>query len=137
MSRSQTRDIAELLQSHGVSPTRQRMAVGEVLLSAPRHLCADQVREALDEDGQRVSKATVYNTLNLFVERGLAREVIVDPSRVFYDSTVHPHHHLYDTETGELVDLDSAAIAVDLRDALPPEVEVTGVEVIVRVRGRS
>ena len=108
-----------------------------MLLSAPRHLSADQVRAAPTEAGHRVSKATVYNTLNLFVERGLAREVIVDPSRVFYDSTVEPHHHLYNTDSGELVDLDGDAVAVDLKDALPPEVEVEGVEVIVRVRSRS
>ena len=55
--------------------------------------------------GSRVSKATVYNTLNLFCERGLLRTVDVDPSRQYYDSSIESHHHFYNVDTGELIDI--------------------------------
>lgn len=55
------------------------------------------------------SKATVYNTLNLFRDRGLIREVIVDPKRVFYDPNTEPHQHLYSVDTGEITDIAAAA----------------------------
>ena len=67
MSRS---DILDLLNEHHVLPTPQRMEVAEVLLSRPQHLSAEQILERLKAAGSRVSKATVYNTLNLFGERG-------------------------------------------------------------------
>ena len=58
------------------------------------------------------SKATVYNTLNLFLEKKLIREVIVDPSKVFYDPNTAPHHHFYNVDTGELTDIEAEAIAI-------------------------
>ena len=78
--------------------------------------------------GSRVSKATVYNTLNLFCERGLLRTVDVDPTRQYYDSSTGAHHHFYNVDTGELTDipLDSVTLRVDT--ALPPGTEQAGVE---------
>jgi DNA-binding transcriptional ArsR family regulator len=74
-------DILSLFDKHGVLPTPQRLEVAEVLLARPQHLSADQILERLKDGGSRVSKATVYNTLNLFSDRGLVREVMVDPVR--------------------------------------------------------
>ena len=74
-------DILKKLEQHRVTATPQRLEVAEVLLERPQHLSADQIIERLKDNGSRVSKATVYNTLNLFLEKKLIREVIVDPSR--------------------------------------------------------
>ena len=62
------------------------------------------------------------------------REVIVDPSRVFYDSNTRPHHHLYEVTTGRLEDIDPAVVSVASLPALPPGTVVEAVEVVVRVR---
>lgn len=85
--------------------------------------------------GSRVSKATVYNTLNLFCDKGLLRTVNVDPSRQFYDPTVHSHHHFYNVDTGELTDIPQDAISLDVGTPLPTGTEEAGVEVVIRVRG--
>ena len=127
-------EINTLLSERDISPTRQRMAIGRVLLAGPTHMSADQVRAEVRDAGCEVSKATVYNTLNLFVEQGLVREVIVDPERVFYDSTTHPHHHIYCMDTGTLVDLDADQVQVTGIPSLPEGTELAGVEVVVRVR---
>lgn len=130
-------DIAGLLKSHGVMPTQQRMQIARVLFSCDQHASADQILQRVNEGSSHVSKATVYNTLGLFVRKGLVREVIVDPTRVFYDSNTSQHHHFYNVDTGELIDIHSDSLAVD-SIASPPEGTVTdGVEVIIRIRNAS
>jgi Fur family transcriptional regulator, iron response regulator len=98
-------------------------------------LSAEQVIGAIRATGLRISKATVYNTLNLFCERGLLRAVDVDPTRQYYDSSTGPHHHFYNIDTGELTDIPLESVALNVETALPPGTEQSGVEVVVRVRG--
>ncbi len=80
------------------------------------------------------SKATVYNTLNLFVQKKLIREVIVDPNKVLYDPNTAPHHHFYDIASGRLTDIDANAIALVGLPPLPNGMVADGVDVIVRIR---
>ena len=126
--------IAELLQAKSIQPTQQRLEIAQILFARPQHMCAEDVLAAVKHAGSTVSKATVYNTLGLFADKGLVREVIVDPTRVFYDSNTGPHHHFYNVDTGELTDIGEHQVAIaDLPD-LPPGTEADGVEVIIRVR---
>ena len=134
MSRS---DLMALLKRHGVLPTPQRVEVAEVLLERPQHLSADQIIDRLREADSRVSKATVYNTLKLFSEKALVKEVNVDPSRKFYDSTTHPHHHFYHVDSGELSDIPADQISIRSLPDLPEGTEQEGVEVLIRVRDRK
>ena len=129
-------EISRRLVEHGVLPTAQRIDVGLVILSKPQHLSADQIIAAIRGTGSRVSKATVYNTLNLFCERGLLRTVEVDPTRQYYDSTIDGHHHFYNVDTGEITDIPLDAISLNVGAALPAGTEQAGVEVVIRVRGR-
>jgi Fur family transcriptional regulator, iron response regulator len=127
-------DVAELLTGRGVLPTAQRIAVALVILARPQHLSADQIIAGIREAGARVSKATVYNTINLFRERGLLRTVEVDPTRQFYDSSIGAHHHFYNVDTGELTDIPIDAVTLNVHAALPPGTEQAGVDVVIRVR---
>ena len=132
---SKALDLAvEILESGAVKPTRQRLAIARVLFARHQHLSADQVLLSANRAGADLSKATVYNTLNLFVEKGLIREVIVDPEKVFYDSNTGAHHHLYDIQTGEIIDIDAAEITVAGLPPLPEGKVAEGVDVIVRIR---
>jgi Fur family iron response transcriptional regulator len=128
-------DIVQLLSGRGVLPTPQRVDVALVILSKPQHLSAEQVIAGIRASGSRVSKATVYNTLNLFCERGLLRTVEVDPTRQFYDSTIEAHHHFYNVDTGELIDIPTGAVTLNVNTALPPGTTQAGVDVVIRVRG--
>ena len=129
-------EIAELLERFGVTPTSQRLDIGQVILARPQHLSADQIIEQSRAAGSKVSKATVYNTLNLFCEKGLLRTVNVDPTRQFYDPTTRPHHHFYNVDTGELSDIAPDAVEFKEMPNLPPGTETAGVDVVIRVRNR-
>jgi Fur family iron response transcriptional regulator len=128
-------DAAQLLVDCGVLPTAQRVDIALVMLARPQHLSAEQIIAAIRAGGLKISKATVYNTLNLFRERGLVRTVDVDPTRQFYDSSTSAHHHFYNEDTGELTDIAPESVALDVQTALPPGTEQMGVDVVVRVRG--
>ena len=84
-----------------------------------------------------VSKATVYNTLNLFVEQGLAREIHADPERCVYDSTMVPHHHFQNVDTGEMIDIRPEDLSFDRLPPLPPGTEIESVDVVIRVRRKG
>jgi Fur family transcriptional regulator, iron response regulator len=130
-------DILKKLEQHHVTATPQRVEVAEVLLERPQHLSADQILERLREAGSRVSKATVYNTLKLFSERGLVKELTVDPDRRYYDSTTHAHHHFFHVGTGELSDIPEDQVEILKLPALPAGTEQESVEVLIRVRDRQ
>ncbi len=127
-------DLIALLRTHGVAPTHQRLEIAHVLFGRGEHLSADRILALVNERHAETSKATVYNTLNLFRDRGLIREVIVDPKRVFYDPNTQPHHHLYNVDTGEITDISAAALAVSGLPELPPGMVTEGVDIIVRIR---
>jgi len=131
----QRADILVELSKHGILPTQQRLEIAGVLLERPQHLSADQIIDRLRIDGSGVSKATVYNTLNLFCERGLVGECLVDPERRFYDSTTEPHHHFYNTDTGELTDIPQQEIQIAGLPDLPEDFYLEGVEVVIKGRG--
>ena len=127
----------QILEAHGVRPTAQRLKVAEILLTAPRHLTAEQILARLRESSGRVSKATVYNTLNLFVGQGLAREIHADPERCVYDSTMTPHHHFQNVDTGEMIDIRPEDLAFASLPPLPEGTEIESVDVVIRVRART
>ncbi|RCN56381.1 transcriptional repressor [Acidiferrobacter thiooxydans] len=132
-----SQDLADLLRGHGVNPTAQRIEIARLLVYRRIHLTAEDVFRLVNRDGAHVSKATVYNTLGVFAEKGLIREVVIDPTRVVYDSNTAPHHHFYNTETGELFDIEERTMSVAGLPPLPQGTEVEGVEVIVRLRSSA
>lgn len=126
--------VVEILREHGITPTHQRIEIAHVLFSRCEHLSAERVLAIVNDRVCEASKATVYNTLNLFVDRQLVREVIADPDRVFYDPNTAPHHHFYNVDTGELTDIDEAEVRIAGLPSLPDGMTVAGVDVIVRIR---
>jgi Fur family iron response transcriptional regulator len=130
-------DLRTRLQQHGIAPTTQRLEVAEILLQKPQHLAADQILAILRRKDSSVSKATVYNTLHLFGEKGLVRELHVDSSRTFYDSTTHPHHHFYHMETGELSDIPANQVHVMNLPPLPAGTQQDSVEVLIKIRDKK
>jgi Fur family iron response transcriptional regulator len=127
-------EIIAKLQASGITPTQQRMVIGRLLFSKPQHLSAEQVLALVNAAGDaKVSKATVYNTLNLFASCGLVREVIVDPTKVFYDSNMTEHHHFFNLDTGLLADVPGTLTVTGSPD-LPDDMVVSGIVVVLRVR---
>jgi Fur family transcriptional regulator, iron response regulator len=132
-----TRDqLLDLLRRRGINPTHQRIEIACALFARGEHLSADQILAIVNDRHSETSKATVYNTLNLFLEKKLIREVIVDPNKVFYDPNTEPHYHFYNSDTGELTDIEANRIEVSGLPQLPEGMVTDGVDIIVRVRSR-
>jgi Fur family iron response transcriptional regulator len=127
-------DVVELLRSHGIHPTSQRVIITRLLFMQGTHLSAEDVYRLVNVDDRRVSKATVYNTLGLLADKGVVREVIADPTRIFYDPNTMLHHHFFDVTTGELTDISAEQIHVSGLPPLPNGAQLEGVDVIVRLR---
>jgi Fur family iron response transcriptional regulator len=126
--------LIRMLRDHDITPTHQRIEIARALFSRCEHLSADRILAIVNDRSSETSKATVYNTLNLFVERRLVREVLVDPSRVFYDPNTAPHHHFYNVDSGELTDIDEADVDIAGLPQVPRGTTVEGIDVIVRIR---
>jgi len=129
-------DVIDRLRDAGLRPTRQRKELGKLLFDGPdRHVTAEILHSEAEGAGIRVSLATVYNTLNQFVDVGLMREIVVDGDRAYFDTNVSNHHHFFHTDTGHLEDIsgDSVVIA-NLPDA-PGGAQIDRVDVVVRVSG--
>jgi len=126
--------VSNILEAKDIKATRQRVDVASVLLEKHIHMSADEVFSKVEAAGSTVSRATVYNTLSLMVERGILSQVIVDPSRVFYDSNTVPHHHVFDTDTGRLTDVAMGEVEVVRLPTLPDGKQLEGVDVIIRVK---
>lgn len=127
-------DIISRLRACGITPTHQRVQIGEVLFSKPQHVSAEQVLGMVNQGNDKVSKATVYNTLGLFAKKGLLHEVIIDPNKVFYDTNLDKHHHLYHIDTGTLEDIAADQVKIGQLPELPEGTVLEDVDVIIRLR---
>jgi Fur family iron response transcriptional regulator len=123
-----------MLKRADVQPTAQRLLITRALFRMGRHMSAEDVYRVVNAEDRQVSKATVYNTLGLLTSKGVIREVIADPDRVFYDPNTTPHHHFYDVDTGKLTDISAADVAVTGLPPPPAGTHLEGIEVIVRLR---
>lgn len=124
--------FASLLRQRGIRVTAQRLNVAATMMRRPQHLSADEVWSRVNGADASVSRATVYNTLSLFVDKGLIGQVQLAPKGVLYDSNTAPHGHLYNEDTGALTDFNTDAVGG--MPALPEDTVTTGVDMIVRVK---
>jgi Fe2+ or Zn2+ uptake regulation protein len=106
------RDETSVLRDHGIHPSAQRVAVAKYVLHTEDHPSADEVWIRVRERFPHVSRATVYNTLNLFVEKRLIRQFILTEGRVVFDPKTDPHHHFIDEESGKIHDVPWDAVKV-------------------------
>ena len=129
--------LSHRLTHAGVRPTAQRLRIAALLLSRPQHLSAEQVLAGLRGQGLRVSKATIYNTLNLFAASGLIRQLSVGDDRCWFDSNTDAHYHFHDVETGALMDLGVRDVEFLRLPEPPPGMQVDGIDLVIRLRHRE
>lgn len=124
------------LRECGLRPTRQRVALAELLFSkGDRHLSAENLYEEARSAGVNVSLATIYNTLHQFTDCGLLRAISVESSKTYFDTNTGNHHHFFVEETEEVIDMPDGFISVANLPEPPEGTEISRVDVIVRIRG--
>jgi Fur family iron response transcriptional regulator len=127
--------VHEMLVEAGLRPTRQRIALGELLFRAgDRHVTAERLFDEAVAARLSVSLATVYNTLHQFTDAGLLREIAVDGARVYFDTNVKDHHHFLIEEDGELHDIPGSNVTVANLPTPPGGLRIDRVDVVVRLR---
>jgi Fur family iron response transcriptional regulator len=129
-------EVVSLLQHHKISPTRQRVEIAEFLFQRPQHLSAEKILDGVTDAGNRVSRATVYNTMGLFTTKGVVREVLIDRERVFYDTNTEVHQHLYNVDTGELIDIYDAEMDMISQPNLPEGLRIIDTDVVFKVTSK-
>lgn len=126
-------DVAETLRGHGIAPSAQRMALASYVLTTDEHPSADQVWQRVRAAFPMLSRATVYNTLNLFVKQGLLRQLVLAEGKVVFDPMMERHHHFIDEETGAIHDIPWDALEVHRVDTLS-DYQVREYQVVMRGR---
>jgi Fe2+ or Zn2+ uptake regulation protein len=129
-------DTVETLRFHGVQPSAQRVAVAEYVLHTEEHPSADQVWTRVRKTFPMLSRATVYNTLNLFVRKRLLRELVLAQGRIVFDPKLEPHHHFIDDTTGVIHDVPWESVEVSRVQGLKG-FKVREYQVVMRGRARK
>lgn len=128
--------IAKKLRDAGLRPTRQRVALAQLLFAnGDRHVTAEKLHVEALAGGISVSLATIYNTLNQFCESGLLREIAIEGGKAHFDTNTSNHQHFYFDSEGRLVDIDQPiAISMPL---LPEGTEIQSIDVLIRLVERQ
>ena len=126
--------ITAILRSADLRPTRQRVALGRLLFCGQdRHVTAEMLHEEVSDAGERISLATVYNTLHQFERAGLIRELSIDGAKTYFDTNTSNHNHFYIESEGRVIDIPGEGLSV-LGVPPPPEgTRISHVDVIVRL----
>jgi Fur family transcriptional regulator, iron response regulator len=127
---------ASWLARGGLRPTRQRMALAHLLVGDghDRHVTAEGLYAAAAGAGEKVSLATVYNTLRAFCDAGLLNEIVVDGARSYFDTRMDDHPHFYWEDSHSLTDAPSEDLQITSLPAAPAGTVVSRVDVVIRLR---
>ncbi len=131
-----TTHVADWLKNGGLRPTRQRLALASLLVGdgQNRHVTAESLYALSSGSGERVSLATVYNTLRAFCEAGLLNEVVVDGSKSYFDTRMDDHPHFYWEDSHTLTDAPADELEISALPKAPAGMEVARVDVVIRLR---
>ncbi|MBN1448006.1 MAG: transcriptional repressor [Bacteroidetes bacterium] len=130
------KEYVDILRQHGIQPTPQRLAIAAAVLHSAEHPTADDVYEEAREYSTVLSRATVYNTLNLFVEKGLLRMQILKEGTAVFDPNIERHHHFIDDDDGTIIDIPWGWLSVRGRERLA-EFDIREMQVVVRGRRKK
>ena len=128
-------EVRQRLRQAGLRPTRQRMAIGRLLFGpAHRHVTVDDLSQEAQAAGERLSLATIYNTLHHFSDAGLVRRICTGSERVYFDTDPGDHHHFYAEAESLVIDVPKGNVAVDRLPVPPSGYEITRVDVVIHIR---
>jgi Fur family transcriptional regulator, iron response regulator len=128
-------DIIDKLRAAGLRPTRQRLALAQILFgSGDRHITAEALLAEAEAADVPVSLATVYNTLNQFEDAGILRQVAIEGGKTFFDTNISDHLHFYISGKNALVDIDANDLKITGLPPLPPGTELDRIDVVVRLK---
>lgn len=136
MTNLATERSSNWLAGAGLRPTRQRLTLASLLVGdgQNRHVTAESLFDAASQAGEKVSLATVYNTLRAFCDAGLMREITVDGSKSYFDTNMTDHPHFYWEDSASLTDAPVEELEIRRLPHAPEGAEIASVDVVIRLR---
>ena len=129
-------EYIEKLRKSGLRPTKQRIRICEVLFNANKtfHFTINDLVKMIEiNTNQKISLATVYNTVHAFEKKGYLKEIVINSSQTYFDTNTSDHHHFFDEKEKELIDLENEDVhPIKIKKSLPGKI-IKSVEVLVRV----
>ena len=129
-------EFIEKLRTSGLRPTKQRLKICEVLFdrdSTFHFTIGDLVKNISDKVNEKISLATVYNTVHAFKEKGYLKEISINSDKSYFDTNTSVHHHFFDEDTNELIDCDENHIeSINVKKNITGK-KINSVEVLIKV----
>ena len=130
-------DILKKLRSSGLRPTKQRVEIAKFLFEREKtfHFTVESLNKLLTKKtNSKIALATIYNTVHAFKTAGHLSEVEVRGNKTYFDTNVSNHHHFYDSETSELIDIDANDIIIQKIPKAPNGKKIKNVEVFINLK---
>ena len=129
-------DFVNKLRNSGLRPTKQRLKICEVLFNTEKtfHFTVNDLSKIISEKlNQKISLATIYNTVHAFKKKGYLKEILMNSDKTYFDTNTSHHHHFFDSLTKELIDLsDDQVEKIKINKSLPGK-KISSVEILVKV----
>ena len=132
----QTKLNIDKLRASGLRPTKQRLAICKILFSRKEtfHFTMEQLKKIIEKNvKKKISVATLYNTVQVFKEKGYLKEISLKGNKTFFDTNTKHHHHFYDEDMSQLVDIEDKNISVNYLPKIPSGKKIKSIEVLVKI----
>ena len=133
-------DFINKLRNSGLRPTKQRIKICEALFNTEKtfHFTVNDLAKMMQKNfNEKISLATVYNTLHTFKKKGYVKEISLGNDKSYFDTNISSHHHFYDTKTNELIDIDSSKIELKNIPNPPKGKSIKEIDVVINVENDS
>ena len=131
-----TVEFIEKLRNSGLRPTKQRIKICEVLFNKETtfHFTINDLVKIIEKEAnEKISLATVYNTIHAFEKKGYLKEIPIDANQSYFDTNVTDHHHFYDISEKKLIDLDEVDVGpINIQKSIPGK-KIKSIEVLVKL----
>ena len=126
----------ERLRASGLRPTKQRLAICKILFNRKKtfHFTVEKLKKIVEkENNGKISTATLYNTVQAFKEKGYLKEIAIKGNKTFFDTNTKHHHHFFDEDMSQLIDIEDKNISVNYLPKTPSGKKIKSVEVLVKI----
>ena len=133
----QKKEIINKLRSSNLRPTKQRILIAKNLFDRNKtfHFTVETLNKEINKKGtEKVSLATIYNTVEAFTKAGHIKEILTSKSKSYFDTNIKSHHHFYDEDSKELTDVDYNAVKLSKVPVPPKGKKIKNLEVVIRVQ---